>query len=143
MISFVAIPFQLPFHRFLSFKSIVAPLPQPLSRLAISVTFSILVIRYKKEWKFFNLILIVSLSLHLINRCLVSKCISITCIECYSRTQEGLHIVGELWIFHFSCMFLTVSQTLSNFLPFLHVLHTSSESAGQGVSDHNKTQTSL
>ena len=32
MIPFVAIPSQLPFHRFLSFKTIVAPLPQPLSR---------------------------------------------------------------------------------------------------------------
>ena len=44
--------------------------------------------------------LLVSISLHLIYECFVDKRIGITGIEHYSRAQKGLHIVGELCIYH-------------------------------------------
>ena len=45
-------------------------------------------------------IMLISLSLHPINKGLINQWVSIACIECYAWTQERLHIVGKLRICH-------------------------------------------
>ena len=43
---------------------------------------------------------LLSLPFHLIYKGFINQRIGITCIECYAWAQEGLHIVGKLWIIH-------------------------------------------